>query len=708
MSTDESILAAELSAPDSIAIYSRSGRDTVPFSPWLLVEAPDDCARAGVTGIRDIASLKGGGAFRHMVRLQTWSGFQLAREQLAAEGIPHFAFANPIRQHLVLTGQTFFKGMRYESLHRLQLDIETLTLDPFDSGAAVILVALSDSRGYEEVLGGPGVSETDLLEATTQRIVERDPDVIEGHNIFRFDLHYLAERADNLGITLRWGRDGSALRLAQGRRSQRAGSRRRGSDAAYIHGRHIIDTYRQIQRFDVGGRLESYGLKEVVHALGLQREDRVFVPGDQIAAVWREDPQRLIDYALDDVRDVLELSRLISPTEFYQTQLLPYTLQETSLTGTGEKINSLMVGAYLRRGLAIPRPAVPRPFPGGYTRVFATGLFNRVVKADVQSLYPSIMLAGGIRPASDTEGAFLPLLKGLTRRRLDAKSQLREAESDRDRAYWDAVQSSYKILINSFYGYLGYGRANFSDYAAAEKVTTEGQQIAHRLVELLASRKAEIIEVDTDGVYFVLPVQVDTEKEEYRFIEAISEELPPGIDLSHDGRFKGMISLKAKNYVLLMEDGSLTIKGSSLRSRRDERLFRDFIKGIARLLIEGRQEEASEHYRETARRITEGDVPPQDLSRRETISEKTFSNPKLRRLAAAADGVSVGERISVYQRRDGSLAQVEHYDGDEDRDYLLRRLHDMASRFADLFEPEVFGRLFPQIHATDPRQLSLF
>ena len=56
----------------------------------------------------------------------------------------------------MLTGQTFFKGMRYESLHRLQLDIETLTLDPADSGAAVILVALSDSRGYEEVLGGPG------------------------------------------------------------------------------------------------------------------------------------------------------------------------------------------------------------------------------------------------------------------------------------------------------------------------------------------------------------------------------------------------------------------------------------------------------------------------------------------------------------------------------------------------------------------------
>ena len=111
------------------------------------------------------------------------------------------------------------------------------------------------------------------------------------------------------------------------------------------------------------------------------------------------------------------LSELVVSTEFYQTQILPYSFQDTAITGPGEKINALMVGAYLRRNLAIPRSRVSKPFGGGYTQLFASGIFKRVVKADVESLYPSIMLTRGIRPTADTENAFLPMLERLTRRR---------------------------------------------------------------------------------------------------------------------------------------------------------------------------------------------------------------------------------------------------------------------------------------------------
>jgi DNA polymerase I len=191
---------------------------------------------------------------------------------------------------------------------------------------------------------------------------------------------------------------------------------------AYVHGRHIIDTLQQVQRYDIGGRLERYGLKDVIHALGLERSDRTFVEGEDIARTWREDSQRLIAYALDDVRDVKALSELVVPTEFYQTQILPYNFQDTALSGTGEKINALMVGIYLRRNLAVPRPRPSKDFGGGYTRLVASGIFKRVVKADVESLYPSIMLAIKIRPASDTENAFLPMLEHLTHRSLEAKT----------------------------------------------------------------------------------------------------------------------------------------------------------------------------------------------------------------------------------------------------------------------------------------------
>jgi DNA polymerase elongation subunit (family B) len=169
-----------------------------------------------------------------------------------------------------------------------------------------------------------------------------------------------------------------------------------------------------------------------------------------------------------------------------------------------------------------------------------------------------------------------------------------------------------------------------------------------------------------------------------------------------------MISLKAKNYVLLDYEGKLILKGSSLRSRRDERVFRELISGTARALIEGRPEEAGRVYLELAERIRGGGLPVHEFCRWESVTEKTFTNPNLKRLAEAAEGKAVGQRVAIYQRKDGSLAPVEDYAGDEDRDYLLRRLHDAASRFRDLFSEEEFRRLFPLGHAQSQEQLSLF
>ena len=90
---------------------------------------------------------------------------------------------------------------------------------------------------------------------------------------------------------------------------------------AYIHGRHIIDTYQQIQRYDIGGHLSSYGLE--AGGRGARPDPRQ--PGIRAGRrrsrdVWQHDRDRLLRYALDDVRDVAVLSSLATPTEFYQTQ----------------------------------------------------------------------------------------------------------------------------------------------------------------------------------------------------------------------------------------------------------------------------------------------------------------------------------------------------------------------------------------------------
>ncbi len=91
-------------------------------------------------------------------------------------------------------------------------------------------------------------------------------------------------------------------------------------------------------------------------------------------------------------------------------------------------------------------------------------------------------------------------------------------------------------------------------------------------------------------------------------------------------------------------------------------------------------------YFATARRIRKKEYDPKEICRWETVTEKTFSSGSNKRLAEAARGIAVGERIEVYQRIDGTLGRLEEYARDEDTSYLLRRLRDMADRFSDLFE----------------------
>lgn len=142
--------------------------------------------------------------------------------------------------------------------------------------------------------------------------------------------------------------------------------------------------------------MTSYALKASIAALGMTWPERTLIRGAALAETWETDRARVVEYALDDIRDVALLSELAAPTEFYQTQMLPRTFQRVATSGMGGKINALLLRAYLAARQAVPQPAPSQPYPGGWSEVREVGIFRPVVKCDVESLYPAIMLTGGI------------------------------------------------------------------------------------------------------------------------------------------------------------------------------------------------------------------------------------------------------------------------------------------------------------------------
>jgi DNA polymerase elongation subunit (family B) len=560
----------------------------------------------------EIQLLEGPQPLRCRASFETWRDLEHGLTWLrspasrSAESGPiePFALTDPVQQFLVQSGEVFFKGLAFPELRRLQLDIETRTAAGYDFPNAeraedqILAIGLSDSTGWAQRLSLLDGSEKEILEAAVRWIRERDPDVVEGHNVFAFDLPYLSRRCRLHGVRFAVGRDGSEPRVRSGRFT--AADRTIAYPRAEIFGRSVVDTYFLARIYDGSHRsLPGFGLKQVARHFGLAREGRVLVSGSQMGAAFDRDPQRVLEYLQDDLNETRALSGLLSPVFHAQAQILPFSYQSACLRGTAAKIEALMLREYFRLNHAVPLPDASRTFAGGMTDIFFQGIARPVHHCDVRSLYPSIMLSDRIGPASDDAGVFLGLLERLRDIRLRAKADAGVESDPIRRLSLEALQNAFKVLINSFYGYLGFEQARFGDFQAAERVTARGREILTLMIGWLRDHGAKPVEIDTDGVYYIPPAFAEP-ADQAAFQKGLSMALPDGIEIEFDGVYEAMFSYKMKNYALLAPGGEVRITGAALKSRGLELFQRKYIQEALRLHLSGesnRVPEVSEAYR---------------------------------------------------------------------------------------------------------------
>lgn len=609
-----------------------------PFHPFILVNDPELFSGCHVSC--SVRQLAGDDYYRCQLLFESWNDCLAARDFLATKtgksysspNAPYLFLPDLSHQYLLISGATLFKGLDFSELRCLALDIETDCAEGYDFSNPerpedrILLIALKDSYGEEIVLRGDQLAEPDLLRALNEAIQRCDPDVITGHNIFRFDLDYISRRAQLHNIRLTWGRNGSPPHITPHARWSLA-EKTLEYPRWDLYGRHIIDTYFLVQLYDIADRnLESHGLKAVARHFGIAAEDRTYLEGAAISGSFRNDPEQLYRYNLDDARETLALFRLLGYPWFLQSRIFPYSFQNCVIRGTATRINSLFLREYLYRGYAIPaRTADTAPFEGGYTESVSAGVVGPIVHCDAASLYPSLMLTYRLAPAKDTLGLFLPMLADLRHFRLAAKQLARNGESEEERRHFDALQQVFKILINSFYGYLGATRHNFSDPVAAAEVTRLGRVTIKNMIELLTAEGARPIEVDTDGIYFKPPEICRTCEDERGLVERISRALPEGIEVDLDGRYRSMFAYKAKNYALLCYDGRLLIKGSGLHSRGEKPYLREFMRDLIERLLSGSGDTVGRLYEEYCDRLRSKTLDVVWVARVETLSDSPDS-----------------------------------------------------------------------------------
>ena len=390
-------------------------------------------------------------------------------------------------------------------------------------------------------------TERALIEAFTKYIVEVDPDIVTGWNIFGFDLEYLQVRASLCGLRPTWGRfKASPVELV----SKNLSSSALGNNMLKMvpmRGRYVFDLFQDVKREH---KLESYSLNNVSkHFLNDQKND---MPVKEIFKRYLEgDPGRLgevADYCIQDTvlphKLLDKLCQIQNQIEMAKACWVPLSF----LSERGQQIKVFSQMAYKARQLGflipvfkkLPVTGEEEKYQGATVLEAQTGAYYCPITAlDFASLYPSIMCAhnlcystmvmdpqfdnlpgveyeqfGQFRFAQTSQGepvvSLLPLiLTDLKAFRKKAKKLMAASEGTPMEAIYNGQQLAYKISMNSIYGFTGASKGMLPLVAIASTVTMRGRQMIEETKSYVETNfpGAHVRYGDTDSVMVEFDVQ---------------------------------------------------------------------------------------------------------------------------------------------------------------------------------------------------------
>ena len=537
-----------------------------------------------------------------------------------------------------------------QELNLMSFDIEVYNPGgtPRPERDPILMISVADNRGlrkvltwkemapdldYVEVLG----SEREMVQRFVDLVRERDADFLLGYNSDFFDFPYLRERAKQLGVRLRLGRDGSEV-IAR---------KRRFATATRVRGRPHIDVYAMVNFLATIGHLKliHYTLEDVYrHVLGKEKPDFEFT---DIAGAWDrggEPGERLLRYSMSDAEATLELGIELLELFLELARIVGQTPFDVSRMTPGQLVEWLLIKEAHRLGELVPaRPVgeeygerLEETYVGAYVMEPVKGLHEDLVVFDFRSLYPSIIVSHGIDPSTfncrccePEEATIVPelgyrfckkrrgfiqsILERLIQERVKLKERMKRLERDSpEHRALDAQQMALKITLNSFYGMLGYSRARWYFKRCAESVTSFGRHYIHRAIDLAKDFGLDVVYGDTDSLHCKLGDK--SRADAIRFLDRINEDLPGIIELELEGFYPRGIFVTKKRYALIDDEKRMTVKGLEFVRRDWASLAKKTQEGVLRAILrDGSPEKAARIVRETTRAILEGRVGIEDL-----------------------------------------------------------------------------------------------
>ncbi|KAL6284732.1 hypothetical protein ACE6H2_015661 [Prunus campanulata] len=367
-------------------------------------------------------------------------------------------------------------------------------------------------------------TEKDVLLAWRDLIRKVDPDVIIGYNICKFDLPYLIERAETLGIAefpLLGRIKNSRVRVKDTTFSSRQYGTRESKEVT-VEGRVQFDLLQAMQR---DYKLSSYSLNSVsAHFLSEQKENVHHSIISDLQNGNAETRRRLAVYCLKDAylpqRLLDKLMYIYNYVEMARVTGVPISFLLSR--GQSIKVLSQLLRKAKQKNLLIPNVKQAGSEQGTYEGATVleakAGFYEKpIATLDFASLYPSIMMAYNLCyctlvTTEDARKLNIPpeFVNKTPSGETFVKSNLqKEAKDPLEKAVLDGRQLALKVSANSVYGFTGATVGQLPCIEISSSVTSYGRQMIEHTKNLVKEKfttlkgyehNAEVIYGDTDSV----------------------------------------------------------------------------------------------------------------------------------------------------------------------------------------------------------------
>lgn len=577
-----------------------------------------------------------------------------------------------------------FKELKDETteLKKIAFDLETIKGLDAKKEPIVLLSLYSSNPKYEKVIGYKDCpnakdyytqvkGEKELLQEFLSSIKKFNPDIIYTYNGDNFDFPFIKERCKKHDLLVEFNNIFNSS-VSKG-----------NSQEFDLQNIQHIDVYKVVRSLSMKGSLDLFKLDlDTVynHLFGKHKADVKYHEMEK----YYNSPElfaKFIEYNLIDSVACCEIGNNFLEQFIALSKLTGKTLQDITRTSSSSIVESLIMHNAARENKIIP--AIPvgatidsrenKRFVGAFVKEPTLGLHENLAVVDFQSLYPSVIITYNISPETIGEktknvfinekgdifskdiSAIIPnMLHEVFEQRIATKKAMKSYPKDSlEYKTLYAHQWSFKTVLNSTYGYMGYARARWYNFECGQAIASQSRQHTMKIISEAEKDGLEVIYGDTDSCF--LKYKNNKNEIEY-FLDKINKDLPGVMKLSLDGFYKrgifvqkkGSEEVAKKKYALIDDHNNMKIVGFEYVRHDWSMLAKTTQKTVLELLLKDKAIENAKTFVQNIIKQTEDHKLPNDQFVMYTQIRKDLNNYSSvgPAVSAARKAVARGEAIN--------------------------------------------------------------